>query len=97
MPLGDVDETLLVLIQGNPRLDIRYVRRRGNREMVLDTRDVREILGDIPLGAPEVLRFLRDYLRERAQMLLAGQEEAARGESETGGLRRSKRVEERVP
>ena len=46
-------------------------RRKDGREMVMDTRQFREILEDTPLDSPEVLGFLRDYLAENTAELLA--------------------------
>jgi len=71
MPLGDMNGTVSTLVQCNPRVDFRYVRRLDGREMVMDTREFREVLGDVPLDSPEVLQFLRDYLAENTAELLA--------------------------
>ena len=37
----------------------------------MDTRQFREILGEVPLDSPEVLQFLGEYLRENTAELLA--------------------------
>ncbi len=70
-PLGDVDETVAVLIQGSPDMDVLYVRRLGDRQMSLDTRVLRRALGDIPLDAPGVSRFIGEYLARHTRELLA--------------------------
>ena len=75
MPLGNINETVAALIQGSPQLDFLYTRRLEDREMVLDTREFREVLGEIPLDAPEVARFIREYLEEHTAALCAGEEE----------------------
>lgn len=70
-PLGDVDATLQVLLLGSPRLDLLYTRRLGAREFTLDTRQVRQVLGeDIPLDTPEVIGFIAAYLAEHTGELL---------------------------
>jgi hypothetical protein len=33
-------------------------------EFHLDTKEMREMLGDIPLDTPEISSFIRDYLEE---------------------------------
>ena len=71
MPLGDINGTIATLVQCNPGIDWLYTRRKDGREMVMDTRQFREILGDMPLDSPEVLGFLRDYLAENTAELLA--------------------------
>ena len=71
MPLGDINGTNATLVQCNPGIDWLYTRRKDGREMVMDTRQFREVLEDMPLDSPEVLGFLRDYLAENTAELLA--------------------------
>ncbi len=71
MPLGDINGTIATLVQCNPGIDWLYTRRKDGREMVMDTRQFREVLEDMPLDSPEVLGFLRDYLAENTAELLA--------------------------
>jgi anti-sigma regulatory factor (Ser/Thr protein kinase) len=62
-PLGDITETLVVLIAGNPHIDFLFIYRKNSNEFSLDTRQVREELGGVPINSAPVLSFLRDYLR----------------------------------
>lgn len=62
-PLGDITETILTLIQGNPDLSLTYVYHTEAGELRLSTDEMREILGeDVPLNSPEVLAWAREYL-----------------------------------
>ena len=70
MPLGDMNGTIATLVQCNPGIDFRYVYRVDGREMAMDTREFRQVLEGLPLDAPEVLAFLRDFLRENTEELL---------------------------
>ena len=74
MPLGDINETIISLIHCNPKLDFVYTRRYEDAEMVLDTREFRRILGGIDLNAPEVSKFIREFLAENTADLLTGRE-----------------------
>lgn len=74
MPLGDINGTISTLVQCNPHIDWVYTRRKDGREMVMDTREFREILGDLPLDSPEVLVFLKDFLEENTSELLTASE-----------------------
>ena len=68
-PLGDVAETILTLIQGNPELSLTYVRQTETGETRLSTDEMREILGDeVPLNRPEVLAWAREFLEEEPQI-----------------------------
>lgn len=64
MPLGDINGTIYTLIHFNPDIDFCYTYRYGEREFLLDTRQMREILGDIPLDIPEVSEYIKNYLEE---------------------------------
>jgi hypothetical protein len=63
-PLGDMAETMITLIQGNPDVDFVYRHTRDGKEYVLDTREIRAELEEIPLNNPEVVHLIRDNLRE---------------------------------
>ena len=65
-PLGEITETLVTLVQGHPDSDFYFLHKKGEGEVTLDTREIREQLGDeIPLSEIEVLCFIRDYLNEQ--------------------------------
>ncbi len=64
IPLGDIASTLMTLIGGAPEIDFVYKHTRGEKEVLLDTRQLRETLGDISLDTPEVLIWIRDYINE---------------------------------
>ncbi|MBE7034638.1 MAG: ATP-binding protein [Ruminococcaceae bacterium] len=70
-PLGDMAQTITTVLSGTPALDILYRHQKDGAEFLLDTREVRQILGDVSLGAPEVILWLTDYITEG----LAGLEE----------------------
>ncbi len=73
MPLGDFGGVALQLVTMNPHTDFVFTAECGERQGVLDTREVREILGEeIPLGAPEVRAFLRDYIKENLTDIFGG-------------------------
>lgn len=68
-PLGDLAGTVLCMVVGFPTLDVLYQHTVHNtngatRDFELDTRGMREVLGDVDLSDPEVLGFLREMLQE---------------------------------
>ena len=66
MPLGDMAETICVIIQGCPDVDIDFTHIVNNNQIVLSTAQLREILGaDIPLNSFEVLEWIRQHLEEQ--------------------------------
>lgn len=62
MPLGDMTSTIHTLITGHENMDFCYTYRLDGKEFVLDTREMRMILGDVPFHLPEVSGFIREYL-----------------------------------
>lgn len=64
-PLGDVTATLTTLIQGHPDTDFLFCHKKGESEVGLDTRQLREILEGVPLNTYEVIRWTEEYLREQ--------------------------------
>ncbi len=63
-PLGDIASTLIALIAGNPEVDFVYTHDKDSKEYVLDTRDIRKALEDIPINNVEVLKFIRENIKE---------------------------------
>lgn len=61
-PMGNMAETILTLIEGNPAVDVIYTHRVGCKEFVLDTRDLRAELEEIPFNSPEVVNFIKSCL-----------------------------------
>jgi hypothetical protein len=62
-PMGDMAGTLITLIAGNPKVDFIYRHRRGNAEYLFDTRNIKELLEDVPISSPTVLAYLEEHLR----------------------------------
>lgn len=63
-PLGDVVSSITVLIQGAPDIEWKYIHNLKGGSVELDTKELREILGDVPLDTYEVIKWIEDYLKE---------------------------------
>ena len=64
LPLGDMNATILSLITMNPDLDFVYTRSLDGKSYVLDTRELKKVLEDVPLNAPDVVLYLKEALEE---------------------------------
>jgi hypothetical protein len=64
MPLGDMNSTMLTLITLNTQIDFLYTYAFDGKEFILDTREFRQILNDIPLNSPEVTAYIKEYLTD---------------------------------
>ena len=69
-PVGDVTFSITTLIQGDPDVDFLYIHRTPKGEVSLDTRELREQLGDeVPLSTYEVIVWIGEYLKEQYDSL----------------------------
>ena len=64
-PLGDVVSTVTVLIQGSPEIRWIFRHNTGGGEVALDTDELKEALGDVPLNHIEVINWITGYLKEQ--------------------------------
>lgn len=64
MPLGDVCDTIYSLVIMNQQVDFVFTYRVDEEEFVLDTRQLKEILGEVSFQEPEVSAFIGEYLKE---------------------------------
>ncbi|MGQ9517705.1 MAG: ATP-binding protein [Anaerolineae bacterium] len=69
-PLGDMPASLMTILLAERPVEVRYVHRMGGREFVLDTCELREVLGEVPLTHPKIRQWLYDYLRQGEAGLL---------------------------
>lgn len=64
-PLGDIVSTVTVLIQGSPFIRWIFTHKTEKGEVSLDTAQLKEVLGDVPLDNIEVLSWISEYLKEQ--------------------------------
>lgn len=63
-PLGDIINTLIILIAGNPDVDFVYKHKYNSRQFKMDTRNIRKEIDDIPINHPEILKYIREVSEE---------------------------------
>ena len=69
-PVGDLEGTVTGLVQCNPDIDFVYTLRVDGETFVMDTREIRAILGEVSLAEPQVALFIREYLTENTQHMI---------------------------
>jgi hypothetical protein len=62
-PLGDIGQTIITLVIGNPDLDIIYVHKKDGRKYRLDTRKIKGQLKDIPINSLDGIRMIKEDLK----------------------------------
>jgi hypothetical protein len=63
-PLGDMVSALIALIAEPGNIQYKYEHSSDYGAFAFTTAEMKEILGDLPFGNPEVLNWLRDFLEE---------------------------------
>lgn len=71
-PIGDMNSTLTSLIQANDRIRFIYRHDTDQGSFVLDTDELQEQLGDIPLSTPEILNWIGEYIVENLEEIQGG-------------------------
>ena len=63
-PLGDLGETMSILISNGDEVDYVLHFVFDETDFVFDTRELKEQLDGVPMDEPEVLLFIKNYIRE---------------------------------
>ena len=72
-PLGDINSTVEILIRCNPNIDFVFNHSTDIGSFTLDTRELREVLGDdVSLDTPDVLEWINAFLEEQTQIIYGG-------------------------
>jgi anti-sigma regulatory factor (Ser/Thr protein kinase) len=66
MPLGNIDETIFIIVTQHKNINIVYERTKDSGKFHLDTKELRAILGDISFKEPEIALFIKNYIRENS-------------------------------
>ena len=70
-PLGDVSSTVLTLIQGHPDRDFLFCHQKNGSSVELDTRELREVLEDVPLNCYDVMTWIKGNLEEQYEVFFS--------------------------
>ena len=66
MPIGDIVSTICILIAGSPKIDFDFSDITQDRQISLQTKELRAVLGeDISLAEPEIQAWMSEYLSEQ--------------------------------
>lgn len=71
LPLGEIDDVLVLLAVGLPQLRLIYDHKTPGGEYKFDTEVIREIIGDIKDSNLEIRNFLREMILENLKEIRA--------------------------
>ncbi len=68
-PIGNMRDTIIALVVGKPEIDFLFEIYKDGVSFVLDTREIKKELQDVPINHPEVIRFLKEYIDENLKAM----------------------------
>jgi len=69
-PIGNLTETIIILVTLNTGIDFIIRYKVDENEFVFSTFEVKELLGeDVSLNSPQIVMFLTEYVSEQIQSL----------------------------
>jgi len=63
-PLGDIVGTVLQSVVSHEEIDFIYKHSINGKEFMLDTKQIKEVLGGVSFSEPEVYMWIKGYLEE---------------------------------
>ncbi len=71
-PLGPLPPTLVTILAANPGIRFCYRHIYNGKSFEFDSQEIAVVLGDIPFTQPEVLIWLKQFLRDHYDRLQGG-------------------------
>lgn len=68
-PLGDINATIEALFFCCNNTDFVYTYKVDEESFTLSTKEIKEIMGNIPVNNPETAEFIKAYLKENTRIL----------------------------
>jgi sensor histidine kinase regulating citrate/malate metabolism len=63
-PIGDIAGVVALLVSSNPGIEFVYEHRTAKGIYVFDTNEVKQVLEDVSVADPKVMRFIKDMICE---------------------------------
>lgn len=74
-PLGNIADTIQAIIIANSNLHFTYRHVVEDQVFLVESKHIRDVLGDIPLTDPDVITWLRNYITDGVRCLYGGVED----------------------
>ncbi|MEN1762075.1 ATP-binding protein [Anoxynatronum sibiricum] len=69
MPLGNMAETIALILMSDNDFDLQYEHRFNQRKLTFNTQELRLMLEDVPLNHPDVVAWIKQSLQEEIDEL----------------------------
>ena len=64
VPLGDMPETIITIINACEHMDLVYTHTYNNETFTLNTKEIKKLLDGVPINNLDVIKWLREYISE---------------------------------
>lgn len=64
VPLGNIADTMIVLISSDTSIDFIYKHIKNGQEYILDTKEIKAVLSEVPINNIEVLEWIKNNIVE---------------------------------
>ena len=62
-PMGNMEQTIITLVMGNPEVDFIFVHKENNNEYRMDTSEIKAQLMETPINSPAGIRMIKEVLK----------------------------------
>lgn len=71
-PIGSMVDTMVSLVAMRPDVDFVYRHCVGDEEFILDTREIKKTLQEVPISNPMVLTWIKKFIEENLKEINGG-------------------------
>lgn len=75
-PLGDLESTIATFFSSNDNVNIEYEHCYNDESFSISTKELKDVLGDVPLTNLDVIKWLVEFLRENIEEIKSDEEKA---------------------
>ena len=68
--LGDIAGIMVLLVGANPEMDFLYRHITDNGEYIFDTKEVKEVLEDVSVTDPNIIKYLKELINENLNTII---------------------------
>lgn len=69
-PLGDISQTIITLVMGNPEIDLVYIHKKNTHAYTFDTKKIKAQIGDRPINSLDGMRKIREDLKKGSMLFM---------------------------
>ncbi len=64
-PLGNLENTILTLIFATEGINLKFIYEKNGKIFRIETGKIKSMLGNVKFSNPEVIKFLKEYIKEK--------------------------------